>query len=301
MSTIVMTGGTSGFGAIALGRLRASAGRRVILGARRPDGDRDSIALDLGALRSVRAFAGSVREHLAGTPVDALVLNAGVIRPDVAARSVDGVETTFAVNYLGHYLLTRLLLPTLAERAVVVLTTSGTHDPATRASLAAPRHAHVELLAHPDRDPDRHTRPRRAAEHAYTASKLCTVLLGRALSAHPEVRSRRITPVAFCPGQVFGTGLVDELSLPRRAAWTLLGTSIGAPMRRINPNLNTRGAAARTLVELAVGLARPQSWHSYAALRGGCLTWPDPSDLARSDELAEALWNDSAALVGLAS
>jgi len=298
VSTIVMTGGTSGFGAIAVGRLRGPAAHRVILGARRPDGG-DSIALDLGALESVRAFARSVREQLAGAPIDALVLNAGVIRPDVTARSIDGVETTFAVNHLGHYLLTRLLLPALAERAVVVSTTSGTHDPATGAGLQTPRHAQAGLLAHPDRDPDRHPRPRRAGEHAYTASKLCAVLLTRSLSAHPEVRSRRITPVAFCPGQVFGTGLVDDLSFPRRAAWSLLGTPLGAPMRRISGDLNSREAAARTLADLALGLAPPPTGHSYAALRRGHLTWPDPSALARRDELARALWDDSADLVGL--
>lgn len=295
-----MTGGTSGFGAIAAGRLRGPAGHRVILGARRPTGSPDSIALDLAVLGSVRAFAGSVRERLAGAPVDALVLNAGVIRPDVTARSIDGVETTFAVNYLGHYLLTRLLLPDLAERAVVVSTTSGTHDPATRAGLETPRHARADLLAYPDRDPGRHTRARKAGEHAYTASKLCTVLLTRSLRAHPAVRSQRIAPVAFCPGQVFGTGLVDELSSPRRAAWSLLGTPIGAPMRRISKTLNSRDAAARTLADLAGGLATPPGGHGYAALRRGRLTWPSPSVLACSAELAQALWNDSADLVGLA-
>jgi NAD(P)-dependent dehydrogenase (short-subunit alcohol dehydrogenase family) len=299
MSTVVMTGGTSGFGAIAVGRLGGPAGHRVILGARRPDRSDDSTALDLGSLESVRAFAGSVRAQLAGAPVDALVLNAGVIRPDVTARSVDGVETTFAVNYLAHYLLTRLLLPVLAEGAVVVSTTSGTHDPTTGAGLQTPRHARAGLLAHPDRDPDRHPRPRRAGEHAYTASKLCTVLLTRSLSADPEVRSRRITPVAFCPGQVFGTGLVDDLSFPRRATWSLLGTPLGAPVRRISPLLNSRDAAARTLADLALGLAPPPTGHGYAALRRGRLTWPEPSDLARSDELARALWDDSADLVGL--
>jgi hypothetical protein len=34
-------------------------------------------------------------------------------------------------------------------------------------------------------------------------------------------------------------------------------------------------------------------------LRRGELTWPDPSELARRDELMHALWRDSADLVGL--
>jgi NAD(P)-dependent dehydrogenase (short-subunit alcohol dehydrogenase family) len=300
VSTMVMTGGTSGFGAIAAERLALSGNARLILGARRPASAGESVPLDLTDLDSVRAFATSVRERLGDTPVDALVLNAGVILPDVTGRTVDGYETTFAVNHLAHYLLLRLLLPALADRAIVVLTTSGTHDPATRAGLAPPRHADAELLAHPDRDPGRDTRPRKAGEHAYTASKLCTVLTARSLSGHRDVQIRRLTVVAYDPGQVFGTGLAKHLSLPLRTAWSLLGTPVlGWPLRGLNRNLNSRTAAGNTLADVALGLPTPPHGRTYAALRRSRLTWPDPSELARSDELAQALWNDSARLVGL--
>ena len=43
---------------------------------------------------------------------------------------------------------------------------------------------------------------------------------------------------------------------------------------------------------------KPPDGRMYAALRRGRLTWPDPSDLARRDDLAQALWNDGARLVG---
>jgi NAD(P)-dependent dehydrogenase (short-subunit alcohol dehydrogenase family) len=300
MTTIVMTGGTSGFGAIAAERLARSGDARLILGARRarPASAGESIPLDLTRLDSVRAFATSVAERLGDTPVDALVLNAGVVRPDDAGRTTDGFETTFAVNHLAHYLLLRLLMPALADGAVVVLTTSGTHDPANRAGLAPPRHADAELLAHPDRDPDRDTRPRKAGEHAYTASKLCAVLTARSLAQH-----RRVTAVAYCPGQVFGTGLAKDLSFPLRMAWSLLGTSaLGWPLRRLNRTFNSRSAAGGALADLALGRAEPPmppEGRGYAALRRGELTWPDPSELARRDDLAQELWDDSARLVGL--
>jgi NAD(P)-dependent dehydrogenase (short-subunit alcohol dehydrogenase family) len=295
-----MTGATSGFGAIAAERLTQSGNARLILGARRPTSMGDSIPLDLTELDSVRAFATSVRDRLGDTTVDALLLNAGVILPDVTGRTVDGFETTFAVNHLVHYLLVRLLLPVLADGAIVVLTTSGTHDPATGAGLAAPRHADAALLAHPERDPDRDPRPRKAGEHAYTASKLCSVLTARSLSQQPDAQARRLTVVAYDPGQVFGTGLARGLSIPLRMAWSLLGTPVmGWPLRRLNRNLNSRAAAGNALADLALGLAMPPSGRTYAALRRAQLTWPDPSELARSDELAQALWNDSARLVGL--
>ncbi|MGW0810747.1 SDR family NAD(P)-dependent oxidoreductase [Nonomuraea sp. NPDC002799] len=300
MPTIVMTGGTSGFGAIAAGLLTRSEDVRLILGARRPAAAGESIPLDLTELASVRAFATSVRERLGGTPVDALVLNAGVILPDVATRTADGFETTFAVNHLAHYLLSRLLTPVLADQAIVVLTTSGTHDPATRAGLAPPRHADADLLAHPDRDPGRDPRPRKAGEHAYTASKLCAVLSARSLSERRDDRSRRLTAIAYDPGQVFGTGLAKDLSLPLRTAWALLGTPVlGRALSRLNPHLNSRAAAGRTLADLALGLAAPPDGHVYASLRRARLTWPAPSELARGDEPARALWTGSARLVGL--
>ena len=273
---------------------------RLILGARRPTAVGESIPLDLTELDSVRAFATSVSERLGDIPVDALVLNAGVVLPDVTGRTVDGFETTFAVNHLAHYLMLRLLLPTLADGAIVVLTTSGTYDPATGAGLAPPRHADAGLLAHPDRDPARNPAPRKAGEHAYTASKLCTVLTARSLSERSDVQTRRITVIAYDPGQVFGTGLAQRLSFPLRIAWSLLGTPVmGWPLRRFNRNLNSRAAAGNALADLALGVATPPNGRTYAALRRAQVTWPDPSELARSDELAQTLWNDSARLVGL--
>jgi NAD(P)-dependent dehydrogenase (short-subunit alcohol dehydrogenase family) len=294
MTTIVMTGGSSGLGAIAAERLTLSGDARLILGARRAATSGESVQLDLAELDSVRAFAAQIGEHLGGTPIDVLLLNAGMVRPDVAGRTVDGFETTFAVNHLAHYLLLRLLLPALADGAIVVLTTSGTHDPANRAGLAPPRHADAELLAHPDRDPDRDAQPRRAGQHAYTASKLCAVLTARSLLEHG------VAAVAYCPGQVFGTGLAKDLSFPLRTAWSVLGTPVGWPLRRLNRTLNSRAAAGQSLADLALGRVRPPSGRVYAALRRAQITWPDPSDLARRDELAQALWNDSARVVGLA-
>ena len=248
-----MTGGRSGFGAVAVEELNQSADTRLFLGARTPSAG--SARLDLTQLASVRAFAGSMRDRLGHTRIDALLLNAGTILPDDAGRTTDGYETTFAVNHLAHYLLTRLLMPALADEARVVLTTSGTHDPATRASLATPRHADAELLAHPDRDPDRHTRPKQAGEHAYTASRLCNVLTARTLHAHPDIQARRIKVIAYDPGQVFGTGLARDLATPLRVAWAVLGSPLGAPLRRFNSNQNTRPAAGQALAKLALGTA----------------------------------------------
>lgn len=289
-----MTGRTSGIGARAAAQLGRTADVRLILGVRRPSRVGETAPLDLTALDSVRGFASAVHGRLGGAPIDALVLNAGIIRPDANGRTVDGFETTFAVNHLAHYLLIRLMLPMLAEDAVVVLTTSGTHDPAQRAGLEPPRHACADLPADPIRDESRHRNARKAGEHAYTASKLCALLTATALR-----QRRSLTAVAYCPGQVFGTALTQHLPIHMRAAWKILGTPLGAPLRALRPALNARNAAGAALAALALGRTAPPEGRIYAALRGGRVSWPDPSALAQNDGLADRLWNDSASLVGL--
>lgn len=301
MSTMVMTGGTSGFGAIAAGRLRCSEETRLLLGTRSdPQPDSLCLPLDLAALDSVRDFAAAVRAEIAETPVDALVLNAGLVLADAARRTPDGFETTFAVNHLAHYLLLRLLMPALGEGARVVLTTSGTHDPAMGAGLEPPRHADASLLAYPDRDPGLHDHPRKAGQHAYTASKLCAVLMARAVAERKEMRDRGVTALAYCPGQVFGTGLAKDLPFPMRVAWSVLGSPVlSRPARRFDRTLNTRADAGDTLADLASGAVTPPAGRVYAALRGGRLTWPEPSTAACDAGAAHTLWEQSAELVGL--
>jgi NAD(P)-dependent dehydrogenase (short-subunit alcohol dehydrogenase family) len=150
---------------------------------------------------------------LGQTPIDALVLNAGVqcVGP---RQSADGYELTFAVNHLAHYLLTRLLAPHLSGGGRIVITTSGTHDPLEKTGMPAPRHADAWRLAYPCRDPDADRRQGRAGRRAYTSSKLCNVMtvcmLARKLAAiRPDV-----AVCAFDPGLTPGTGLARNYPWP---------------------------------------------------------------------------------------
>ncbi|MFV0258831.1 MAG: hypothetical protein ACK5PP_10335 [Acidimicrobiales bacterium] len=76
-----MTGGTSGLGAIAVDRLLAEPGTRLLVGARgsaSPAADRaETLPVDLASLGSVRRFAAAVGERLGPATIDALILNAG--------------------------------------------------------------------------------------------------------------------------------------------------------------------------------------------------------------------------------
>jgi NAD(P)-dependent dehydrogenase (short-subunit alcohol dehydrogenase family) len=160
-TTAVVTGGSRGVGQAVASLLRA-AGAVVLTGARR---DADA-ALDLADPGSVRAFADWVRSHTGR--VDVLINNAGISnQPFSLARS--GVEEQFAVNHLGHFLLTHELLPLLDGGRVV--TVSSAMYPLGRLDLSA--------LAEPI-DPGA----------AYVRSKLAGVLFALELDRRvPGVRS----------------------------------------------------------------------------------------------------------------
>ncbi|MFY1633973.1 SDR family NAD(P)-dependent oxidoreductase [Solwaraspora sp. WMMB335] len=296
MKTIVMTGGTSGFGADTRARLAARPDTRVLSGTRgAASGDPDALPLDLARLDSVRAFAGAITDRLDGAPVDALVLNAGLTFRTGDQRTADGFETTFAVNHLAHYLLIRLLMSHLAPKAIIIVTTSGTHDPDHGTLLrTSPRHADARLLARPETDPGRDTDPRAAGGRAYTSSKLCNVLTVRALAARPEARSGHWRVMAFDPGPTPGTGLLRDTSPAMRLAWRLLSRAT-----RLMPRFNRRDAVAAALADLTLGTVTAPPGHYYARVVRNRLTWTAPSRLARSDDARDALWADSADLLSL--
>lgn len=296
MKTIVMTGGTSGFGELTARQLLATEGTRLVLGARgsAPAGA-EVIPLDLTSLASVRSFADSVAERLGSDEIDGLVLNAGVNPPDGEGRTPDGFETAFAVNHLAHYLLLRLLLPRLAQNAIVLLTTSGTHDPAEGTIVPPPRHANAELLAHPERDPEADADPRAAAGRAYSSSKLCNILTVRALALQPEATAKNLTLLAYDPGPTPGTGLLRNAPAFGRIMWRTCGPALRLLVRRFN----SKEAAGGHLAAIALREVDPPAGHYYGAVRRDALVWLVPSELARSDEARDAVWRDSAPLVGL--
>jgi len=70
-----------------------------------------AISLRLDSLSSVRSFAQQYTEQVG--KLHMLVNNAGTRQ--ACSSSEDGIEMAFQANYLGHFLLTKLLLPTLRQ------------------------------------------------------------------------------------------------------------------------------------------------------------------------------------------
>jgi protochlorophyllide reductase len=123
--TAIVTGANSGLGFVIANEL-AAAGARVILACRNTAKAEESarqivtrsttaqvevLPLDLGNLSSVQAAADTFLQT--NRPLDLLINNAGLMALD-ESKTVDGFETQFGVNHLGHFALTHDLLPVLS-------------------------------------------------------------------------------------------------------------------------------------------------------------------------------------------
>ena len=130
---VVVTGGHSRLGREAT-RALAAAGASVTVAARDPERAATAVGglegvrverLDLTDPGSIDAFAQ--RWHAAGRPLHALVNNAAVLFSPQLRRDARGHELAFSTSHLGHFQLTRALLPALraAHGARVLTVTSG--------------------------------------------------------------------------------------------------------------------------------------------------------------------------------
>lgn len=135
--TCLVTGATSGLGAVAAMEL-AKMGATVIVAGRsaskcaahaerigRATGARVETALaDLASMEQVRRMAGEVAARF--ERLDVLVNNAGTYLFE-RTLTPDGLEKTFAVNHLAPFLLTKLLLDRLkASPAARIVNVSST-------------------------------------------------------------------------------------------------------------------------------------------------------------------------------
>ena len=129
----LITGATSGLGRSTAESL-ARLGAQLILVGRNPEKTarvaeaiirasgnskvRTEIA-DLSLMAEVRALAERQQ-----APIHLLVNNAGVLLPE-RRETQEGLETTFATNLLGHFLLTELLIDKLEAPARIINVSSG--------------------------------------------------------------------------------------------------------------------------------------------------------------------------------
>lgn len=297
----VVTGANAGIGFVTVKQL-AKQGAEVILACRRADAGeakareiRDEHpkaqvhvrVLDLGDLASVRAFSeGFLREH---DELHGLVNNAGVMNTP-KGRTKDGFETQFGVNHLGHFLLTELLLDALRKGAPsrIVNVSSCYHDKA----MGRAGDIHLDDLNYERRSYD--------GWEAYAQSKLANLLHAKSLARRLE--GTGVVPVSVHPGWV-------RTDLARHSMPLFLQNVVLRPFLRMAGMIEPWEGAQTTLHALLADevAEHPGAFYSQlgiyrdkAANRGG---WPmsSPNPKAHDDDLAEALFARSQALVGAPS
>ncbi|CAO2819301.1 unnamed protein product [Amaranthus hypochondriacus] len=205
--TAIITGATSGIGA-ETARVLAKRGARLILPARRykaaeetkarilaecPDAKVIVMALDLSSLSSVRKFVHDFESlHL---PLNLLINNAGKFSHRHGI-SEDGIEMTFATNYLGHFELTKLLMKKMVETAEetgiqgrIVNVSSSIHSWFTGDMIP-----YLELITKNKSQYD--------ATRAYALSKLANVLHTKELAHKLKQMKANVTANCVHPGIV---------------------------------------------------------------------------------------------------
>jgi len=138
--TFLVTGGYSGLGQ-ETARALAAKGAHIILSGR--DATKlaaaadelatttgakvDTLVADLASQASIRAAGEEARARFGH--IDVLINNAGVMASPLG-RTADGFETQFGTNHLGHFALTRELMPLLENGTaprIVNLSSRGHH------------------------------------------------------------------------------------------------------------------------------------------------------------------------------
>ncbi len=311
--TVIITGGNSGLGyECARSILLADDGWHVVIAGRSLERIESSVQrlvtetgnpqvegmqVDLASQASIRQFVEDVATA-DRPPIAALVANAGVQLVGPTETTRDGIEATFGVNHLGHFLLTNRLLSSLQAPARIVFVSSGTHDPAQKTGMPAPVYQEPHMLAFPEEEPGES--PTRIGQRRYTTSKLCNVLcayeLDRRLKAEGlDSPERRIDVFAFDPGLMPGTGLARDYGPVLRFVWFALLPVARPLLRWMIGNVHTPAESGEALARLVLDPALTgQGGRYFEGMR------EIRSSLESYDEAnAAELWDGSAELVGI--
>lgn len=219
---IIVTGGNAGIGLESVRQLSLHHPSKLYLACRNktkfdaaieklqnfkvPDDALSTIhflQLDLNDFASVQSAASTILSE--NDRLDILMCNAGIMGAP-PGQTAQGYESHFGVNFMGHALMTHLLLPLLQRTANATAPPSDTKQPKTNTV----RIINVSSMAYFQAKgvPFDQVKTDMASSHsfnAYAISKLAQIQYSTQLNArYPDVLS-----VALHPGRV-ATGLLDD-------------------------------------------------------------------------------------------
>jgi retinol dehydrogenase-14 len=275
--TVLLTGATSGIGLEASLSFALMGARLIMVGrdagktaqkveeVRQRSGSRtvDSLLCDISSLTQVRRLAEEFRGRYDRLHV--LVNNAGSVFTK-RTLTADGIESTFAVNYLGPFLLTNLLLDVLKASAparIIIVSSSGHYSGTMDLNDLGFEHGYQIM-------------------RAYGRSKLAAVLFTRELAK--RLAGMEVTVNALHPGAV-ATSIWDRAPVYTRPIFSLA--------KRLF--MISAAAGAETIVYLATSPEVEGKTGLYFEKNRP----KPPSRLAQDDALAQRLWDASQRLVKL--
>jgi len=273
--TCLVTGATSGIG-LETARALAHRGATVVVLGRSPERCKataralreesgfpvEPLAADLSVQADVRRAAREFQERF--PRLDVLVNNAGAAYMK-REESADGIEKTWALNHLGYFLLTNLLLDLLKRSA-----------PARVVNLSSHAHRSVKGIDFEDIQAQKRYR----AFRAYGISKLANVMFTRELARRLE--GAGVTVNAMHPGLV-ATNFGAKMPLVVQWTFRLFGLS---------PEKGARTAIYLATAPDVEGVSG-KYFYKEKEVR--------PAASALDDAAARRLWDLSEAMTGLAA
>ena len=302
MRTVVITGANVGIGFATAQYLAAVPQWHVVLACRNasraiaaiaairkthPDSHIGFAPLDLFSLASVRRFPAILAETPL-PPLGGLILNAGGLNMKAPALEFteDGFERTFQLNFLGHFLLTHLLITHMSAGARIIFVSSDLHDPAaTRMGrIMPPQFGPVGDLAR-----GIGTAAKLKPMARYATAKLYAMMTAYELDRKLRAAHKPITVNSWSPGVVPTTQAARGMN----PVWKRIMTN-GWFVNFMGSHLSTAGEAARALGDLLVNA-------KYSGVSGtyfdGCKDIPS-SEESRDETKSRAVWEQSLALFG---
>jgi NAD(P)-dependent dehydrogenase (short-subunit alcohol dehydrogenase family) len=269
----LITGGNSGIGkatALGLAKLNASVvivsrdrdkGEATIIEIKSKSGNRnvDAMTGDLSSQDSVRELAHDFKGRYKRLHV--LINNAGIFLPR-RIQTVDGLETTFATNHLGHFLLTNLLLDVLKANA-----------PSRIINITSSAHRGTEMNFD-----DLQAEKKYSGYHAYSQSKLANVLFTHELAKRLE--GTGVTVNCLHPGVVrtgFGKDVTGLMSIlvrigspfmmsPEKSARAAIYLATSPELEGVTGKHFSRGKEEKSSTESYDAASAERLWRASAEL-----------------------------------
>ncbi|KAK2442912.1 NADP-retinol dehydrogenase [Trifolium repens] len=283
--TALITGASSGIGG-ETARVLAKRGVRVVIGARdlkkarevrdniqkeSPKAEVILLEIDLSSFCSVQRFCS---EFLAlDLPLNILINNAGIFSQDLEF-SEEKIEITFATNYLGHFLLTEILLDKMIETAEKTSIQGRIINVSSVIHSWVKRHGFCfkDILNGKNYN----------GTQAYAQSKLANILHAKEIARQLKERNARVTINAVHPG-IVKTGII-------KAHKGLITDSLFFIASKLLKSIS-QGASTTCYVALSPKIEGISGKYFTDCNESKC------SRLANDESEAQKLWNNTHALL----